>query len=175
MFPQHKGRISSEALRSRTWKADLSLLSGGQARGQLYAICICAIFVLPALVPEIQMTPEEINRTIEFLIQHAATFSAGMDALKLRQEEFARRQEESASRQEDFFLRHERDHALLREALMDLSKSTARFESWAAEVVAIESRRLDEHDRLHHDARAFQKEAITLLHRILDRLPPPQQ
>jgi hypothetical protein len=32
------------------------------------------------------MTPEEINKTIDFLIQHAATFSAQMDELKLRQE-----------------------------------------------------------------------------------------
>jgi hypothetical protein len=107
------------------------------------------------------MTPEEINRTIEFLIQHAATFSAGMDELKLRQEEFARSQE--------------RDHQFVKEALTDLTKSTAQFQSWAAEVIAIESRRLDEHDRLHQDARAFQKEALRLLHRILDRLPPADQ
>ena len=35
------------------------------------------------------MTPEEINRTTEFLVQHAATFSAQMDDLRLRQEAFA--------------------------------------------------------------------------------------
>jgi hypothetical protein len=103
------------------------------------------------------MTPEETDRTIEFLIQHAATFSAGMDELRLRQEEFARRQE--------------RDH----EFLITLTKSTAEFQSWAAEVVSIESRRLDEHDRLHRDATAFHKEALYLLHRILDRLPPTKQ
>src|SRR5215469_4190926 len=100
------------------------------------------------------MTPEEINKTIDFLIQHAATFSAQMDELKLRQEEFAKRQEQ--------------DHKLI----VDLAKQTAQFQAWAAEVVSIESRRLDEHDRLHKDANAFQIEALRLLHRILDRLPP---
>ena len=99
------------------------------------------------------MTPEEINRTIEFLIQHSATFSAQMR----QQEAFARQQE--------------RDHKSLDRSLADLTLQTARFESWASEVVAIESRRLDEHDQLHKDAREFQSEALRLLHRILDRLP----
>jgi hypothetical protein len=93
------------------------------------------------------MTPEEINKTIDFLIQHAATFSAQMDELKLRQEEFAKRQEQ--------------DHKFI----LDLAKSTAQFQAWATEVVSIESRRLDEHDRLHRDL-------LSLLHRIFDRLPP---
>jgi hypothetical protein len=93
------------------------------------------------------MTPEEINNTIEFLLKNAATFSVHMDELRLRQE---------------------RDH----QSLVELIKQTARFESWAAEVVTIESRRLDEHDRLHRDAAGFQKEALHLLHRILDKLPP---
>jgi O-methyltransferase involved in polyketide biosynthesis len=110
------------------------------------------------------MTPEDINRTIEFLIQHAARFSAQMDELRLRQEDFARRHE-------DFARRHEHDHKFL----VDLTQQTARFESWAAEVMAIESRRLDEHDRLQQDAKAFQNEALRLLHRILDRLPPARQ
>jgi hypothetical protein len=77
-----------------------------------------------------------------------------MDELKLRQEEFSKTQQQ--------------DHKLI----VDLAKSTARFQSWAAEVVSIESRRLDEHERLHKDANAFQMEALRLLHRILDRLPP---
>jgi hypothetical protein len=94
------------------------------------------------------MTPEEMNRTIEFLIQHSATFSGQLDDLKAL---------------------HERDHKFL----VDLTQQTARFESWAAEVVSIESRRLDEHDRLHQDTMEFQNEALRLLHRILDRLPEP--
>jgi hypothetical protein len=57
------------------------------------------------------MTPEEINKTIDFLIQHAATFSTQMDELKLRQEEFAKRQEQ--------------DHKFI----LDLAKSTAQFPS----------------------------------------------
>jgi len=95
------------------------------------------------------MTPEQIDKTIEFLIQHSATFSAQMDELKLRQEELARQQGQA------------------NDLLLNLTRQTAKFESWASEVIAIESRRLDEHDRLHRDA-------LRLLNGILDRLPPVQ-
>jgi hypothetical protein len=57
------------------------------------------------------MTPEEMNGTIEFLIQHSATFSAQMDDLKALQE-----------RDQQF--------------LIDLTKQTDRFELWAAEVIS---------------------------------------
>ncbi|HEY2379787.1 MAG TPA: hypothetical protein VGK48_01275 [Terriglobia bacterium] len=109
------------------------------------------------------MTPEEIHNTIEFLIQHSANFSVHMEELRLRLEELG-------NRQQDFARRQERDH----EFLMEVTKSTAQFQSWAADVFAIESRRLDERDQLHQDARAFQKEALRLLNRILDKLPPAE-
>jgi hypothetical protein len=86
------------------------------------------------------MTPEQIDKTIEFLLQHAAAFSIGMDEMKLRQQE-------------------------LQQSLIQLANHTAKLESWAAEVVAIEARRLDEPDQLH-------KETLRLIHRLLDRLPP---
>jgi hypothetical protein len=89
------------------------------------------------------MTPEQVDRAIAFLIEQSAKFFVGMEELKLRQEESARR--------------HERDYEHLKKALTDLTQQTARFESWAAEVIAIQSRRLDQHDR------------------ILDRLPPMGQ
>ena len=95
------------------------------------------------------MTPEEINGTIEFLLKNAATFSAHMDEMRARQEHDNKR-------------------------LAALIDQTARFEAWAAEVVSIQWRRLDEHDRLHAEATAVHKEALRLLHRILDRLPPAQ-
>jgi hypothetical protein len=93
------------------------------------------------------MTLEEMNRTIEFIIQQSAQFSIGMQELKQRNEEF-----------------------LLE--LKELKESTARFQSWAAEIVAIESKRLDEHDQLHRNTVAFHAQAIHLLHLLLDRLPP---
>ena len=83
-------------------------------------------------------------------------------------EELRLRLNDLGKRQEDFARRQERDH----EFLMEVTKSTALFQAWAADVFAIESKRLDEHDQLHQDARAFHKEALRLLNRILDKLPP---
>jgi hypothetical protein len=68
------------------------------------------------------MTPEEINQTMEFILRQQASFWAGMEEMKV-------------------------GNAELRRGLQDLKEQTARFEAWASEVVAIQSRRLDEHDR----------------------------
>jgi len=68
------------------------------------------------------MTPEEINQTMEFILQQQANFWAGMEDLKASNKELQR-------------------------SLQDFKERTDRFVVWAAEVVAIQSRRLDEHDR----------------------------
>jgi hypothetical protein len=61
----------------------------------------------------------------------------------------------------------------------DLRESTARFQAWASEVVTIQSSRLDQQERFHQDAlrqnERFQTQALVLLHRILDKLEPPQR
>jgi hypothetical protein len=79
------------------------------------------------------MTPEQLDRAIAFLTEQSAKFFAGLEESKLK---------------------HDRDNEDLKKALLDLTQQTARFESWAAEVIAIQLRRLNQHDR------------------ILDRLPP---
>jgi hypothetical protein len=106
------------------------------------------------------MTSEEINRTIEFIIQQSAQFSIGMQDLKQRNEEF--------------FLE-----------LKELKEQTARFETWAAEVVAIHSRRLDQNDKWINEMKAQHQTGLEelrhsrneILRRIdflIDRLFPPQ-
>ena len=93
------------------------------------------------------MTFEEVTRTIEFIVQQSAQFSVQMDKLS--------------------------------RGLDDLRESTARFEAWASEVVIIQSSRLDQQERFHQDAllrnERFQDQALDLLHRILDKLEPPQK
>jgi hypothetical protein len=97
--------------------------------------------------PEKSMTSEEMNRTMEFIVQQSAQFSVQMDQLF--------------------------------RGLGELKESTARFEHWASEVVSIQSARLDQHDRFHRDGlrqnERFQNQALDLLHRILDKLEPPQK
>jgi hypothetical protein len=74
--------------------------------------------------------------------------------------------------------------------LNDLKEQTARFEAWAAEVVAIQSRRLDQNEermrqneermRLNEqesklglkEQEQLRRDIMRLLNMILDRLPP---
>jgi hypothetical protein len=96
------------------------------------------------------MTSDELNRTMEFIVQQNAQFSVNMDQLF--------------------------------RGLKDLKEQTARFESWASEVVAIQSRRLDqneqrleqqrsEHSQFMKEQEQLRLDIMRLLNMILDRLP----
>src|SRR5580693_5148780 len=98
------------------------------------------------------MTPEEVDRTISFVVEHSAHFSAQMEQIRVQSAKVSVHLEQLAV------------------GLKDLRESTARFQAWATEVVAIESTRLDRHDQLHQDALDFQRQALHLLHRILDKM-----
>ena len=67
--------------------------------------------------------------------------------------------------------------------LNDLKEKTARFESWASEVVAIQSRRLDQNEerirqneedskKVFKELEQLGRDTTRLLNMILDRLPP---
>jgi len=97
----------------------------------------------------------------------------------------------------EFILQHNAQFAVNMEqffrSLNDLKEQTARFEAWASEVVAIQSRRLDQNDlRLQQNEARLEQERIEnerrwnehwkeqeqsrrdmfrLLNMILDRLP----
>ena len=97
------------------------------------------------------MTFEEVNRTIEFIVQKNAQLAVDM---------------------EQFF-----------RGLNDLKEQTARFESWASEVVAIQSRRLDQNEerirqneddskKVFKELEQLRRDTTRLLNMILDRLPP---
>ena len=92
------------------------------------------------------MTFEEMNRTMEFVVQQSARFSIHMEELF--------------------------------RGLNELKEQTARFETWASEVVAIQSRRIDQHDqRIKQNEQSLKeqerlrRDIMRLLNLILDRLP----
>ena len=105
------------------------------------------------------MTAEEVNRTIEFIIQNSAEVSAHLAEASIQIEQNA-------------------------VGLKELRESTARFQAWATEVVAIQSTRLDQNDKrlaqnderleqndqLRQDMLELQRQALRLLNRILDKL-----
>ena len=91
------------------------------------------------------MTSEELNRAIEFLIKQSADFWAGMEELKLEDKE-------------------------LRDSIKELKDQTARFETWAAEVVAIQSRHLDEHDKEFEEQKQVNRDILQRVDYIINRV-----
>jgi hypothetical protein len=115
------------------------------------------------------MTPEQINQTMEFILQQQASFWAGMEDLKAAQMEQER-------------------------SLQAFKKQVAQFTTWAAETAAIQSRRLDEHakqfeqrdrqfkeqmeeqrqaaEKHRQDEEQFRRDVMRALNLILNRLFP---
>ena len=101
------------------------------------------------------MSPEELNRKVDFLIQYQA----------------------------DFALRQERDHEMLvrgldrltldigdlRQSTAQFQQATAQFQTSATELITIQSDRLDRQDKFQQ---AMLRQTLHLLNLILDRLPP---
>ena len=94
------------------------------------------------------MSPEELNRKVEFLIENQAKFA----------------------------IRQERDHAMLVRGfdrltrdVADLRQTTAQFQMSAAELIVIHSNRLERQDKIQE---TVLRQIVHLLNLILDRLPP---
>ena len=77
------------------------------------------------------MTPEELNRTIEFLVQHQAQFSIQLDKLGERMDQLTVLVDDLAANQKEASLRQQRD----------IEWSKGLF-SRITELVEIESHRL---------------------------------
>jgi hypothetical protein len=103
------------------------------------------------------MTPEELNRTVEFIIQSQARLAAAQEQDRQERIEF----------QEWSKLMHARQDRL--------SQELALISKQVANTFDRQSQRMDRFDKLHEDSlkqnAGFQHEALRLLHLILDRLP----
>lgn len=94
------------------------------------------------------MSPEELNRKVEFLIEYQANFA----------------------------IRQERDHEMLvggfdrlTRDVAELRHATAQFQMSAAELITLHSNRME---RLEEFQEGALRQALHLLNLILDRLPP---
>jgi len=93
------------------------------------------------------MTPEELNRAIEFLVQWQARMAA--------------KQEETADKQEA----HEA-------WTKDITARLARVSEQTVRLIDHQSQRMDRMDKLHEKFSRQFEEMLRLLNRIIDRLPP---
>jgi hypothetical protein len=98
------------------------------------------------------MTPEELQRNMEFITASLARLSAAQEQDRIDRAE-------SIKRHENLIVR-----------LADTQRTVAELITW-------QSQRIDHMDKVHEDALrqndSFQKQALRLLNMILDRLPRP--
>jgi len=89
------------------------------------------------------MTPEEFDKSMEFILDSQAGVLKGFQ--------------------------------LLTQDISDLRESTAQFESLAADLITIQSQRMDRMDQFHEGLQQqiieLQRQALHILNLILDRLP----
>lgn len=128
---------------------------GPQLRGKIP----CAILCLPFAFPRRgRMTPEEMNRTIAFIIESQARLAAAQE-------------------------QDRQDRVQFQDWSKKLDAKLARILNRQSELLHHQSQRMDRLDKFYEDALAqagdfqkqvldLQKQALHLLNLILDRLPP---
>ena len=98
------------------------------------------------------MTPDERERTIDFITASLARLSAAQEQDRMSHDEALKRHESMLAR-------------------------LAETQRQVAELITWQSQRMDHMDKIHQDAHpqndSFQKQALRLLNMILDRLPKP--
>ena len=120
------------------------------------------------------MTPEERQRTMDFILQQQAQFSA--DIQREREERLADMEREHEERLADTKRENEErlaDMKREREERLAYRPRIARVEECVivlTELAQIQSRRLDWCDQQLNETRSLHKDSITRLDRILSRL-----
>ena len=97
------------------------------------------------------MTPEELNRTMEFIVTSQAQINASLDRLAAAQEEDRRESKHATARHEKML------------------KRLADLQAQQADLLVHQSQRMDSLDKVHAD---LNRQIVHLLNMILDRLPP---
>jgi hypothetical protein len=111
------------------------------------------------------MTPEELNRAMEFIIESQARLAAAQE--QDRQDRIAFQEWSKALTERVVRLQEKQSLALEKQTLaLDLQ----------SQALELQSRRLDRQDKFYSDSlqktEEFQTRVLHLLNTILDRLPP---
>lgn len=114
------------------------------------------------------MTPEERDRTIEFILNCQARYEARLEQeAEERKHEAEQRKHEAAQWREQ------------RETLIRWTGEIKQFVARIVELVEIQSRRLDQHEKLfreiQNEEQRRHEESMARLDRILDRLSDPNR
>ena len=104
------------------------------------------------------MTPEELNRTIEFIVASQAQIAASVDRITVSVDRLAAAQEEDRRESKAATARHEK-----------MLNRLADLQAQQADLLVRQSQRMDRLDEVHAD---LNRQIVHLLNMILDRLPP---
>jgi TolA-binding protein len=107
------------------------------------------------------MTPEELNRMIEFIIASQARLAAAQEQDRQNCIEF---QEWSKSRDAKLEAKNDR--------LERLITRVVRMQDQQAQLLIHQSERMDRFEKFHEESSRDMRQILHLLHTILDRLPP---
>ena len=121
------------------------------------------------------MTPEELNRTIEFIVASQARLAAAQEQDRQDRIEF---QEWSKARDAELQAADSRTERLITRVV--------QLQDQQAQLLVHQSERMDsfekfqehwlgENSEFQKQSQEFQKQALRLLNMLLDRLPPPNQ
>jgi hypothetical protein len=111
------------------------------------------------------MTPEELNRTMEFIVASQAQITASLDRTTVRLDRTSASLDRLEAAQEED--RRESKAATTRHERM--LKQLADLQAQQADLLVHQSERMDRLDRVHAD---LTRQIVHLLNMILDRLPP---
>ena len=121
------------------------------------------------------MTPEERDRTIEFILNCQARYEA-----RAEQEAELRKQEAELRKQEAEQRKHDAEQWKMERAIfMQWTGEVKRFVERIVELLEIQSRRLDQHEasfrEIQNEGQRRHEESMARLDRILERLSNPKQ
>lgn len=111
------------------------------------------------------MTPEEQNRTIEFIIASQARLAAAQEEDRLDRIEFEKSSKATENRFERLITRIAQLQDQQAQLLVHQSDRMDRLEKFQEDW-------LNRNEELHRQGQDLQKQALRFLNMLLDRLPP---
>ena len=125
------------------------------------------------------MTPEELNRTIEFIIASQARLTASQEQDRQDRIEFQEWSKGLTARVVQLLDRQSQllsEQSQLLSGQSQLLSGQSQLLNGQSELLNGQSQRLDRQDKFYQDSlkqtETFQKQALHLLNIIIDRLPP---
>src|SRR5262245_55325280 len=123
------------------------------------------------------MTPEELNRTMDFILRQQAQFSVDMQKVSENLQQFSAKVEQLSTRVEQLATVVERNHETMMRGFAEtrgFTRELAANQLRLGKILDIQSRRMERYEDWQQETQRRQeelhKDSLARLDRILDRL-----